>query len=357
MMKAASNGHRDPCLRFQRLPLWPLLVVLALLLAMEIVLATGSGFIRVSYPDVVRILAARLSGAEGLIAHLDELAPVVVSEVRLPRILAAAVVGCGLAVSGTIFQGILLNPLADPYTLGVSSGAAFGAAMALWLNLAVMGAWSVPLFAFAGAVGTLLVVIWLTASSGDLSSASLILSGIIVAAILSAGVSFIKYLAGEEVGIIIFWLMGSFASKTWTEVGMVAVVVGAGLAIGSFFGRDLNLLALGSRTAGSLGISPARLSMTMLVSASVMAAACVAVSGIIGFVGLLVPHMVRFVTGPDHRRLIPTAALAGACLLLLADTVTRAMLPQEVPIGVITALIGGPFFCVIYRRRQRHRRD
>jgi iron complex transport system permease protein len=135
-------------------------------------------------------------------------------------------------------------------------------------------------------------------------------------------------------------------------VGVTAGVLAMGMGVCLFFSRDLNLLSLGSRSAGSLGITPRRVSLIMLVAASLIAAVCVAVSGIIGFVGLLVPHMVRCVTGPDHRRLIPVSALAGACLLLCADTVTRAILPQEIPIGVITALIGGPFFCVIFRRRQ-----
>lgn len=152
--------------------------------------------------------------------------------------------------------------------------------------------------------------------------------------------------------IIIFWLMGSFASKTWGETGVTAAAVFVGLDIFFFFSRDLNVLALGSRTAGSLGVSPRKISLLLLVSASLVSAVCVAVSGIIGFVGLLVPHMVRFITGPDNRRLIPAAALSGAVLLQCADTLTRAVLPQEIPIGVITALIGGPFFCYIYRKRQ-----
>jgi len=210
----------------------------------------------------------------------------------------------------------------------------------------------VPALAFCGALATLMAVIYLTASSGDFSSGALILSGIIVAAILSAGVSFIKYLADEQVGIIIFWLMGSFASKTCAEVGLTATAVIPGLIVFLFFSRDLNLLALGSRTAGSLGVAPRRISLILLVAASLISAVCVAVSGIIGFVGLLVPHMVRFVTGPDNRRLLPVSALVGAILLLAADTVTRAVLPQEVPIGIITALIGGPVFCYIYRKRQ-----
>ena len=338
--------------RGRRLPLVGVVVIMAALLVAVIVISTGSGFVRIPFLDVARIIAAQVTGLEGLVARLDPLAPVVVMDVRLPRILTAALVGSGLAISGAVFQGILLNPLADPYTLGVSAGAAFGASVALLIDFTLLGAWSVPAFAFCGAIATLMAVIYLTASSGDFSSGALILSGIIVAAILSAGVSFIKYLADEQVGIIIFWLMGSFASKTWAEVGLTATAVIPGLIVFLFFSRDLNLLALGSRTAGSLGVAPRKISLTLLVVASLISAVCVAVSGIIGFVGLLVPHMVRFVTGPDNRRLLPVSALVGAILLLAADTVTRAVLPQEVPIGVITALIGGPVFCYIYRKRQ-----
>jgi len=347
-----SQRTTQPCRPALRLPTGVVLVLLAAVLLVAIVISSGSGYVKVPFVDVLRIIAAKLTGWQAWVAQQGDLAPVVVMDVRLPRILTATLVGAGLAVSGAVFQGILLNPLADPYTLGVSAGAAFGASLALLLNFTLLGLWSVPAFAFFGAAATLLVVIFLTASSGDLSSGSLILSGIIVAAILSAGVSFIKYLADDEVSIIIFWLMGSFTAKTWAEVGVTGYAVALGMIVFLIFSRDLNLLALGSRTAGSLGVSPRRISLLLLVTASLVSAVCVAVSGIIGFVGLLVPHMVRMVTGPDNRRLIPVSALAGACLLLLADTVTRAVLPQEIPIGVITALIGGPFFCYIYRRRQ-----
>lgn len=331
---------------------WIVLFMLAVILLVEIAVSTGRGFLDIPISEILQIIVSRLTGDHGMISSGDQLAPVVIMDVRLPRILTAALVGSGLAVSGAVFQGILLNPLADPYTLGVSAGAAFGASLALLLDVTLLGVWTVPVFAFGGAVATLMVVIYLTASSADLSSSNLILSGIIVAAILSAGVSFIKYLADEQVSVIIFWLMGSFASKTWAEVGLTVTATGLGMIVFFIFSRDLNLLALGSRTAGSLGVSPRRISLMLLVTASLVSAVCVAVAGIIGFIGLLVPHMVRVVTGPDNRRLIPVSAMCGACLLLGADTVTRAVLPQEIPIGVITALIGGPFFCFIYRRRQ-----
>jgi iron complex transport system permease protein len=350
MHTANTTDRRTP--KVFRPSLGWVLPVLALLVAAAMVISSGSGFVKIAWTDVVRIMAARLTGAQGLVARVDDLALTVVADVRLPRILTAAMVGAGLAVSGAVFQGILLNPLADPYTLGVSAGAAFGASLALWLNITLMGFWSVPVFAFGGAAATLMAVISLAAGSGDFSSGSLVLAGIIVAAVLSAGVSLVKYLADEEVGIIVFWLMGSFAAKTWAEAGLAAISLALGTAVFLIFARDLNLLALGHRTAGALGVASRRVSLLLLVTASLVSAVCVSVSGIIGFVGLLVPHMVRFVTGPDNRRLIPVSALAGAFLLLCADSLTRAVLPREVPIGVITALVGGPFFCYLFHRQR-----
>ena len=348
-MRASAKSHDTAG---ERLPAGVVLTVLAIALAIAVVWSAGSGYVKIPFLDVVRIVAARLGGSGGVSAGAGRMAQVVVMEVRLPRILAATLVGANLAVCGAVFQGILLNPLAEPYTLGISAGAAFGASLALLLNFTLFGLWSVPAFAFAGAALTLLAVIYLAAGSVELSSGSLILAGIIVASILSAGVSLIKYLADDSVSVIIFWLMGSFASKTWAEVFLLGVTTLLGLSVFFYFSRDLNLLALGGRTAGSLGVSPRRVSLILLVAASLVSGVCVAVSGIIGFVGLLVPHMVRFATGPDNRRLIPVSALAGGLLLLGADTVTRTLLPREVPIGVITALIGGPVFCYIYRKRQ-----
>ena len=321
-------------------------------LAAAVTLACGLGFVHVSAAEVLRVLAARLLGNPAWLAGMDPLQVVVVMDVRLPRILTAAAVGGALALSGTVFQGILRNPLADPYTLGVSAGAAFGAAVALLLNIGALGRFSVPLFAFGGAAATLAAVIYLSASGGGFSSNNLILSGVIVAAILAAGLSFLKYLADEQVSVIVFWLMGSFAAKTWPEAGLTLAVTLGGLLTTICFARDLNLLTLGERSAATLGVDTRRLTLLLLATASLMAAVCVSVSGIIGFVGLLVPHMVRALAGPDHRGLLPLSVLAGALLMLAADTVTRAVLPSEVPIGVLTALIGGPVFCMIFRRRQ-----
>jgi len=270
-------------------------------------MATGMGYMRISAGDVIRIIFYGLSGNHGLIAGINKVFPYVVWDVRLPRVLTAAVVGTGLSLAGVVFQGILLNPLADPYTLGISAGAAFGASIALLLDIGSLGIYSV---------------------------------------------SFIKYVADEQVSIIIFWLMGSFGSKTWVDVFITFSFVFIGFIICIFFARDLNIMSLGDRSASSLGINPNRTRITLLVTASMITAVCVSVSGIIGFVGLIIPHLMRFMVGSDSRRLVPASALAGAILLLSADTVTRALLPAEIPIGVLTALIGGPFFCYIFKKRQ-----
>ncbi len=331
---------------------YPWLAV-GLLLAVggAIIVSTGLGFIRITPAEVVRVIAARLTGDASLASGLDPVFPYVVLDVRLPRILAAVGVGAGLAVCGVLYQGILLNPLADPYTLGISSGAAFGASVALLCNHTLLGHLPVPFFAFAGAVAALMVVLLLASRDGQLSPTTLILAGVIVGAILAAGISFMKYLADEQVGIIVFWLMGSFAGRTWGQVGVVFAALLAVLAVAVYYGRDLNIIALGSRASDSLGVETGRVRRILLVAASLVVAVCVSVSGIIGFIGLIVPHLMRLMAGPDNRRLAVVAALAGGLLLLLADTVTRAVLPAEVPIGVLTALIGGPFFCYLFRQR------
>lgn len=356
MTRNTENTPRDPFPGFLRhTALWPQVALLGVVLVFTMVGAAGMGFIDVAYRDIPRIIASGLFGGGAIAADVGDAARAVILEVRLPRIITAVSVGGSLAVAGAVFQGILLNPLADPYTLGVSSGAAFGACAALLLNVTLLGVFSVPVFAFAGAAATLLVVMYLASSAGGFSSNNLILSGIIVAAILSAGISFFKFAADERVSVLIFWLMGSLAARTWIDAAFTTAVLLAGTAVCLFFARDLNLMSLGGRSATSLGVDVRKLSPILLVCASFMAAICVSITGIIGFVGLLVPHLVRSVSGPDNSRLIPLSMMTGGILLLAADTLTRAVLPEELPIGVLTSLIGGPFFCYIFRKRQMNR--
>ncbi len=331
------------------------MVFFSLFLVLMIITSLSLGYINIPITDIITILYGKITADFQILKNINATYLAVILDVRLPRILTCAGVGAALAVSGSLFQGILLNPLADPYTLGVSAGAAFGACVAIILNLSAAYV-SVPLFAFVGACTTLSVVMFLSYSSKNpmagLSSNNLILSGIIVGAILSAGISFLKFIANEQVSVIIFWLMGSFASKTWFDFLIVTLFLLIGFSVAIFYARDLNLISLGAKSAASLGVDLKKTNIILLVTGSMLAAVCVSVSGIIGFVGLLVPHMVRFITGPDNRKLIPLSMLAGASLLLFADTITRAVLPYEIPIGVLTALTGGPLFCWIFKKNR-----
>jgi iron complex transport system permease protein len=318
-----------------------------------IAVTIGLGYIDISPPDIYHVLLARFGWP--LPDSVDPSFSFVIWEVRLPRILCVAMVGGGLAVSGCVFQSLLRNPLADPYTLGISSGAAFGASLGFvlvlfgWLH---PDPWFVPGFAFIGALATLAAVFYLTAPSQQLSSNSLILAGIIVSAILSAAISFIKFLADEQVSAIIFWLMGSFIGKTWRETAVLAGISLPCLTVLMCYTRELDIMSFGERTSDALGIETVKIRKLLLIIASLTTSACVAVSGIIGFVGLIVPHFMRLVLGPHNRLLVPYSFLGGCALLLVADTITRVYLPVELPIGILTALLGGPIFCVIFRKYQ-----
>lgn len=320
-------------------------------LGLLIISACTWGFQKIPLTKTVQIIGHGL-GFFPPLGPESTLDKTIILEVRLPRILCAALVGGGLGMSGAIFQGILKNPLADPYTLGVSAGAAFGASLALIFDLHFLGGYTVPACAFGAAILTLFSVIFLSSSAGSLSSTNLILSGVIITAILSAGISFMKYLAQEKVSIIIFWLLGSFTSSSWKNFFWVGSLLFPALALAIFFSRELNLISLGEREAVSLGVNTEKVRLFFLCLGSAVAASCVAISGIIGFVGLLIPHLLRFLVGPDHRILLPLSFIFGALLLLCADTITRAFLPSEVPIGVLTSLLGGPFFCYIFRQHQ-----
>lgn len=331
------------------------LLPLAAILLTAIALSATLGFLSISVPDVAAILFAKLRGQvppEGI----DPVAATVVADVRMPRILTSVLVGGLLGVSGAVFQAILLNPLADSYTLGISTGAAFGASLVIVLQifgLTLPSGVTIPIFAFGGAIGTLALVLFLASGDRRLSSTSLILAGVIVAAILSAAIGFLKFLADEQVGLIIFWLMGSLAGASWQSILLLTPAALFGTLAAVFYSRDLNIMATGDRAATSLGVNAVQVRLVLLTVASLMTALAVSVSGIIGFVGLIVPHMLRHLVGPDNRLLIPLAFFAGGLLLLIADTLTRAVLPAEVPIGVLTALLGGPFFCILFKRRQR----
>lgn len=274
---------------------------------------------------------------------------------RLARMALSIVAGAGLSVAGVIFQAILQNPLAEPYVLGVSSGAGLGAALAIVLGLSAAGAWTVPATAFAGALGTIVLVYALArTTAGAAPAQTLLLSGVVVNAVFSSMLMFLVSTApSEEMHSVVWWLLGSLQTFDWQLLRVVAAVVGAGLLLTLLFARDLNLMTLGEEPAVHLGLDVRWTRGLFLMAASLMTGATVAACGLIGFVGLIVPHSVRLAIGPDHRRLVLASALAGAAFLVLADSLARtAIAPVEIPIGVITAFLGGPFFLFLLRRRR-----
>ena len=327
---------------------------LGLALGCLVLVAAATGAVAVPVADVARILGAKLLHRPEWLAGVADMPMRLVWEVRAPRILAAACVGAGLALSGGVFQGILRNPLADSYTLGVSAGGALGACLCLLAGFAGFGVLSVPAFALAGSVAALAVVLLLATARGRLDPLTLILAGVIVAATLQAAIGFVKFAAGENVAGLVFWLMGGFAGKTWPEAAVAAAGLALGLAAALAWARDLDVLCLGDEAAASLGVAVGRVRLGLLLAGALMTACAVAVSGIIGFVGLVVPHMIRMAAGPAHGRLLPLSALGGALLLLGADTAVRGLLAHEVPVGVLTALIGGPYFCLLFLKGRGH---
>lgn len=281
----------------------------------------------------------------------DSPARAILLAVRLPRIVAAALCGAGLAVSGVLFQALLRNPLAEPYLLGVSSGAALGAVAVLSLGVTI-GPAGVALAALGGALIAIATVFRVAYASGQLDTRVLILAGVVVASFFGAGVMLVLTLAeGRTARSALLWTMGSFGQASWQmNVALAAYSIPAALAA---FGlsRHLNVLALDEESAAHLGTEVERVKRISYLLASLLAAAAVSVAGVIGFVGLVVPHAIRLLWGVDHRYLIPMSFLAGGALLVLADAAARTVAqPLEVPVGVVTALIGVPFFLVLLRR-------
>ena len=270
----------------------------------------------------------------------------IVGGIRFPRVLAAFFVGASLAVAGAAMQALFRNPMADPYILGTSSGGALGASIAL----VFLGGFFVPLFAWAGAV-VAIIVVWLIAGrQGVISTETLLLTGIAVSFFFSAIVSFLISIAGQNVHQILFWLMGGFWNASPADAILAAgILVPAGLLL-FFMGRDLNALSLGEEAAAHLGIDAVHVRWTVLGGSTLLVAGAVSIAGSIGFIGLVTPHIVRLLLGPDNRVVIPASILAGGILLVVSDTIARTFF-SDLPVGIITAFIGAPFFIwLIYRR-------
>lgn len=326
--------------------------VLAAALVAAVLAGVGFGAVAVAPGDVVASVARALGGRS------SGLADVLIVDVRLPRVLLAAVVGAALALSGAIYQALFRNPLADPYILGVSSGAGLGAMLALVATSTATGLrfGAVPAAAFTGALLTVALVARLASWRGRLDTASLLLAGVALSYTLAALTSFVMVFAREQMATVVFWMMGGLGSASWEYLGMISVMFAVGAVPALASSRELNLMLLGDERAGHLGLDARRFTYAALAVASLLTAAAVAVAGLIGFVGLMVPHTVRLVLGPDHRVLLPASMLGGAITLVVADLVARTVIaPVEVPVGIVTALLGGPFFVWLLLRGERDR--
>jgi len=333
---------------------------LGLLLAASVIVSAGLGAVKIPLADLLHSIIDGLRGtASGAPGNVDQ----ILWNVRLPRISLGAIVGAALSIAGAALQGLLLNPLADPYLIGVSAGAAFGASLSLRASESASASMKIlgrlaqaaerlghTAAAFAAAIITLLIVYRLALKKGHIGRESFILAGVVVGSFMWALVTLIMATSqGGQLTGVVTWLFGNLTLVTrWTGVWVAGVVVAAA-ALGLYaFSRDLNLVSLGEEPAKQLGVEVERLKKTIIVLSALLTAAAVAVSGVIGFVGLIIPHIARRLWGPDHRLLLPASALLGACFLVWADTLARVVIaPSELPVGVITSVLGAPFFCYL----------
>jgi iron complex transport system permease protein len=324
---------------------------LALLLLLAVIGATAAGSADILPSEFGRVWLDRLAGAGSASAVTT-----IIMDIRLPRALLAALVGAALAVAGAAYQGLFRNPLADPYLIGVAQGGALGATAGFLIpGLALAaGIWSVPLLAFAGGLGAVVVVYLVARTGKSVPVTTLILAGVALGAFLAAITSYLMVRSGDQLHGILAWLLGRLSTGSWEQVAVVAPYSLAGMAVVWLYARPLNVMQLDDEQARQLGVEVERVKLILLGAATLATAAAVAFCGIIGFVGIIVPHFVRLVWGPDHRFLIPLSALCGAIFLVLADTLARTVLaPVEVPVGVVTALAGAPFFLWLLRRQKR----
>lgn len=329
-----------------------LLLGLSVLLALSCAVSLGFGAAQVPLERVLAILAQHLFGiAPETAVSVGQ--DSIVWQLRAPRVLLGALVGAGLALVGTALQAVTRNPLADPHLLGVSSGAAFGAVLVVLYLGEFAGLLSLPLAAFAGALASMLLVLAIASRSGRLESDRLLLAGVAVSFVMMAASNLLLYLGNPHAASsVLFWMLGGLGLARWELLWLPALCLLLALAVLLGLGRALNALMAGEQSAVSLGLEPRRVRLLVFVVASLLTGVLVSLSGAIGFVGLMLPHVARFLVGAEHRRVLPVAALLGALFLVWVDVAARTWLaPQDLPIGIVTAAIGGVFFVLLLRRR------
>lgn len=339
-----------------RAPLLPYplaMAVAGLVLVTLAILGLVFGSVSVPVTDTLGILLNALVGHEIVPVTWRGVYETIIIDTRLPRVILAGAVGATLAATGMTIQAIVRNPLAGPSILGVSNGAATGAVVVMRWGLIGLGAYTLYLSAFAGALVTLMVVFWVARAGGQITPTRLVLAGIAMSAVLSALTSLLVLTSPDPqlAARVLFWTLGGFASAQWKLLPLPVITMISGLGVMLVQARRLNLLMAGDESATALGLDVHSFRQSMFILTAALTGVMVAVSGVIGFVGLIVPHIVRFLVGADHRRALPAVALIGASFTIAADLVARAVIsPLELPVGIITALVGGPFFIWLLRR-------
>lgn len=334
----------------------PLFLLLALLLVFLSIFSVTQGDATITVKETITIIGNKLLGLLGRGSDLSGPKETILFNIRIPRIMAAGIVGAGLAGVGCAYQGVFRNSMADPYILGISSGATLGAAIAISLGISesVAGLGVVTVASFAGALLSTFLVYSLAMRRNRISMTSLLLSGVAVSYFLSSVVSLILVFNEKDVSKIIYWTMGSTAGVSYGQLGLLIPVVILGSLLLYSNWRELDILASGEEIAQSLGVETNWLKIKMLVFSSLIVAVSVAFTGVIGFVGLMMPHIMRIIVGPSHRRLIPFSMIAGAIFLLFADTIARSLIDSaELPVGAVTALFGAPYFIWLLTRNKR----
>jgi iron complex transport system permease protein len=348
---------------FRRTSRWKfILILLIFALFVTVVVSLNVGYAQISFTDILAILGKQVPFLNNYVdSSLVRVASEnIVLQIRLPRILAGVLVGAALAAAGVVYQGVFKNPMADSYVLGVSAGAAVGASFSILFGVSsfVFGLRLVQVAAFLGALFSMFLVYNIARVGSRVPVTTLLLCGIAVNFFLFAVVGLLEVVAGDELHAIVFWLVGGFSNVLWRDIWAVLPFIIIGIVIAYFYARDLNLLAMGEETAHHLGVNVERAKLVLLVLASLITGAAVSISGLIGFVGLMIPHVTRLVMGPDHRILFPTSAIIGAIFLVICDDLARVVATpfastMELPVGIITMLFGAPFFILLFKKKKQ----
>lgn len=331
------------------------LFISVLSLAVVLLICSCIGAANISYLDAGKIILSKISIFNIDVSDIPSSSESIIWNIRFPRVLVGAVVGGALSVSGVAYQGLLKNPMADPYVIGVSSGAALGASIGIvgGISFKFLGLSSISVMALISAVFVVLIVYRISKVGKKVPMTTLLLSGLAIGQFLTAVTSLLMIFSERDMNRIIMWTMGSLSGKGWDQFTMMTPYVLVGILIIYAYSKDLNVFLLGDDTANNLGIDAEKVKRRLLIVSSLVTALAVSVSGIIGFVGLIIPHITRLIFGPDHRTLIPMSFIFGAALMVICDTLARSLISRELPVGIITAILGGPFFVYLLKKNKK----